>query len=151
MSPAKQLGESDLPPEDLAFYGLVWAGNTLGQRVGRELMRHHGLPLSWFEVLLWLSYQDAPVSVSDLGSCTMLSRSQVSRVVDALHERGLIERGRSQNDARSAELALTAKGRTAFGEADATRRAALDGAFTGTLDEDDLASLVKIWGKLKDA
>ncbi|MGI5164221.1 MarR family winged helix-turn-helix transcriptional regulator [Spirillospora sp. CA-253888] len=146
---AKQLAESALPPEDLAFYGLVWAGNTLTNRVGRELLRRHDLPLSWFEVLLWLSYQDGPVSVSDLGSCTMLSRSQVSRVVEALRERGLIERARSQQDARTAEVALTPEGRALFEEADTTRRRALKETFTDALDEADMKALIRVWSKLK--
>ncbi|GAA1596009.1 hypothetical protein GCM10009678_92530 [Actinomadura kijaniata] len=145
---AKQLADADLPPSDLAFYGLVWAGNTLTAQVGRELVRRHDLPLSWFEVLLWLSYQDGPVSVSDLGACTMLSRSQVSRVVESLRERGLIERARSERDARAAEVALTARGRAVFAEADATRREALRDTF-GTLDEEDLKALVRVWSKLK--
>jgi Transcriptional regulators len=86
------LQQNELPPEDLAFYGLFWAGNTLTTRVEQHLKRAHGLPVSWFEVLLWLYHQDSSVSVSDLGACTMLSRSQVSRVLDALRERGLIVR-----------------------------------------------------------
>ncbi|WP_067491383.1 MarR family winged helix-turn-helix transcriptional regulator [Actinomadura hibisca] len=146
---AKQLADSALPPEDLAFYGLVWAGNTLANQVGRELLRRHDLPLSWFEVLLWLSYQDGPVSVSELGSCTMLSRSQVSRVVETLRERGLIERARSRHDARTAEVALTPEGRALFEEADRTRRTVLKDTFTGALDEADLKALLRVWSKLK--
>src|SRR5882672_7933219 len=115
------LGE--MPLADHAFYGLVWASTVLTERIGGALTKAHNLPLSWFEVLLWLSAQHQPMSASTLGGKTMLSRSQVSRVLDALQERGLVERTLSTKDARSVEVSLTAKGRKLFAQADATRRA----------------------------
>jgi DNA-binding MarR family transcriptional regulator len=79
----------------------------------------------------------------------MLSRSQVSRVVDALAARGLVDRTPSPTDARSVLIALTEPGRAAFAQANATRRAVLAPAFAELLDEDDLAALVGIWHKLQ--
>jgi DNA-binding MarR family transcriptional regulator len=144
------LQQNELPPEDLAFYGLFWAGNTLTVRVEQHLKRAHDLPVSWFEVLLWLYHQDSSVSVSDLGARTMLSRSQVSRVLDALRERDLIVRIPSRTDARSVGVKLTAEGRVLFEQADATRRACLAEVFTDRLDDDDMAALIGIWRKLRD-
>ncbi|MEU6972462.1 MarR family transcriptional regulator [Kitasatospora aureofaciens] len=138
-----------LSEQDHAFYGLVWAGTTLAARVDRELARVHGLPLSWFEVMLWLNYQREPVAASDLGAKTMLSRSQVSRVVDALAGRGLVSRTPSASDARSVRIELTGQGRALFAEADATRRAALGPVFTDRLDAADIAALEAVWRKLK--
>lgn len=141
------LGEMSLP--DHAFYGLVWASTVLTERIGRALTAAHNLPLSWFEVLLWLSAQREPMSATTLGNSTMLSRSQVSRVLDALQERGLVERTLSTQDARSVEIALTEKGRELFAEADATRRACLAPVFTDVLNERDLTALHAVWRKLK--
>ncbi len=138
-----------LSEQDHAFYGLVWAGTTLAARVDRELARVHGLPLSWFEVMLWLNYQQEPVAASDLGAKTMLSRSQVSRVVDALAGRGLVSRTPSASDARSVRIELTGQGRALFAEADATRRAVLAPVFTDRLDAADIAALEAVWRKLK--
>ncbi|MER8187380.1 MarR family transcriptional regulator [Kitasatospora sp. NPDC094015] len=138
-----------LSEQDHAFYGLVWAGTTLAARVDRELTRAHGLPMSWFEVMLWLAGQQEPVAASDLGARTMLSRSQVSRVVDALAARGLVARTPSPTDARSVRIALTELGRAAFAEADATRREVLRPVFTGLLDEADIQALETVWRKLK--
>jgi DNA-binding MarR family transcriptional regulator len=138
-----------LSEQDHAFYGLVWAGTTLAARIDRELTRAHGLPLSWFEVMLWLNGQREPVAASDLGAKTMLSRSQVSRVVDALAGRGLVSRAPSASDARSVRIELTEQGRAVFAEADATRRAVLAPVFTERLDEADIAALETVWRKLK--
>ncbi|MFJ7154186.1 MarR family winged helix-turn-helix transcriptional regulator [Streptomyces sp. NPDC101118] len=141
------LGE--LSDRDHAFYGLVWAGTTLTTRVDQALTRAHDLPLSWFEVMLWLNAQTAPVAPSSLGARTLLSRSQVSRVLDALQARGLIERVPSVTDARSVGIALTAEGRKAFAEADATRRQALAEAFDDRLERSDIDALNTVWAKLK--
>lgn len=140
-----------LSDEDHAFYGLVWAGTTLAARVDRALSRAHELPLSWFEVLLWLNGQSEPVASSDLGAKTMLSRSQVSRVLDSLAARGLVERTPSPTDARSVQVELTAEGRAAFRAADETRRAVLAPVFTELLGPEDIEALETVWRKLKQS
>ncbi|MFI6846524.1 MarR family transcriptional regulator [Kitasatospora sp. NBC_00085] len=139
----------DLTARDHAFYGLVWAGATLSGRVDQALTKAHDLPLSWFEVMLWLHGQDEPVAASDLGAKTLLSRSQVSRVADSLQARGLVERAPSPTDARSVRIALTTEGHRLFAEADATRRATLAEAFDDRLDDADIAALETVWAKLK--
>ncbi|MBC3843519.1 MarR family transcriptional regulator [Streptacidiphilus sp. 4-A2] len=141
------LGE--LAERDHAFYGLVWAGTTLSAQVDRALVQAHDLPLSWFEVMLWLHGQSEPVAASDLGAKTLLSRSQVSRVVDSLQNRGLVERSTAPNDARSIRIALTRAGRDTFAAADATRREALAAVFNDLLDDDDITALEAVWSKLK--
>jgi DNA-binding MarR family transcriptional regulator len=141
------LGE--LSARDHAFYGLVWAGTTLTDHVDQALLRAHDLPMSWFEVMLWLRGQGEPVAASDLGAKTLLSRSQVSRVLDALQARGLSVRVPSPTDARSTGVELTEAGRRLFDEADATRRRALAGLFDDLLDEADIDSLNAVWAKLK--
>jgi DNA-binding MarR family transcriptional regulator len=145
----RKLTQTEMPVADHAFYGLVWAGTVLTERVDRALTKAHDLPVSWFEVMLWLASSPDPVPASVLGNSTMLSRSQVSRVVDALQSRGLVTRTPSPRDARSVEVALTPEGRRLFQEADATRRACLAPVFTDLLDAEDLEALSKVWQKLK--
>ncbi|QKV93104.1 winged helix-turn-helix transcriptional regulator [Streptomyces sp. NA02950] len=146
----RKLTQADMPVADHAFYGLVWAGTVLTERVDRALVKAHDLPVSWFEVMLWLASSPDPVPASVLGNSTMLSRSQVSRVIDALRNRGLVTRTPSAHDARSVEISLTPEGRRLFEEADATRRACLAPVFTGVLDEEDLTALSRVWHKLKE-
>ncbi|MFJ7586633.1 MarR family winged helix-turn-helix transcriptional regulator [Streptomyces sp. NPDC097617] len=147
----KKLTEAETPAADYAFYGLVWAGTVMTDRVDRALVKAHDLPVSWFEVMLWLASSPEPVPASVLGNSTLLSRSQVSRVVDALQTRGLVTRTPSARDARSVEVSLTEAGRTVFAEADTTRREALAPVFTELLDERDLEALGTVWRKLKAA
>ncbi|MGW1493334.1 MarR family winged helix-turn-helix transcriptional regulator [Streptomyces sp. NPDC002402] len=145
----RKLTQTEMPVADHAFYGLVWAGTVLTERVDRALTKAHDLPVSWFEVMLWLASSPDPVPASVLGNSTMLSRSQVSRVVDALQSRGLVTRTPSPRDARSVEVALTPEGRRLFEEADATRRVCLAPVFTDLLDAEDLEALSRVWQKLK--
>ncbi|MFE1173168.1 MarR family winged helix-turn-helix transcriptional regulator [Streptomyces sp. NPDC058773] len=145
----RKLTQAEMPVADHAFYGLVWAGTVLTERVDRALSKAHDLPVSWFEVMLWLASSPEPVPASVLGNSTMLSRSQVSRVVDALSSRGLVTRTPSARDARSVEVSLTPEGRRLFEEADATRRACLAPVFTDLLDQEDLEALGAVWRKLK--
>ncbi|MGW1889910.1 MarR family winged helix-turn-helix transcriptional regulator [Streptomyces sp. NPDC002004] len=147
--PKKKLAQAEMPVADHAFYGLVWAGTVLTDRVDRALSKAHDLPVSWFEVLLWLASSPDPVPASVLGNSTMLSRSQVSRVVDALQSRGLVTRTPSPRDARSVEVSLTPEGHRLFEAADTTRRECLAPVFTDLLDEDDLEALSAVWRKLK--
>lgn len=147
--PKKKLTQAEMPVADHAFYGLVWAGTVLTDRVDRVLSKEHDLPVSWFEVLLWLASSPDPVPASVLGNSTMLSRSQVSRVVDALQSRGLVTRTPSPHDARSVEISLTPEGHRLFEAADATRRACLAPVFTDLLEQEDLEALSTVWRKLK--
>ncbi|TVZ79994.1 MarR family winged helix-turn-helix transcriptional regulator [Streptomyces sp. BK340] len=147
--PKKKIAQAEMPVADHAFYGLVWAGTVLTDRVDRALSKAHDLPVSWFEVLLWLASSPDPVPASVLGNSTMLSRSQVSRVVDALQGRGLVTRTPSARDARSVEVSLTPEGHRLFDAADATRRECLAPVFTDLLDEGDLQALSRVWQKLK--
>jgi DNA-binding MarR family transcriptional regulator len=139
----------DLSARDHAFYGLVWAGTTLTAHVDQALTQAHDLPLSWFEVMLWLHGRREPVAASELGAKTLLSRSQVSRVINALEGRGLVARTASPTDGRSVHIVLTEAGDRVFAEADATRRAALAETFDDRLDERDIEDLERVWRKLK--
>lgn len=47
-------------------------------------------------------------------------------------------------------VALTAAGRKAFAQADATRREALREVFDDRLDDADIEALETVWAKLKD-
>ncbi|BDH13362.1 MULTISPECIES: MarR family winged helix-turn-helix transcriptional regulator [Streptomyces] len=145
----RKLTQAEMPVADHAFYGLVWAGTVLTERVDRALTKAHDLPVSWFEVMLWLASSPDPVPASVLGNSTMLSRSQVSRVVDALQSRGLVTRTPSARDARSVEVSLTPEGHQLFEEAEATRRSCLAPVFTDLLDQKDLEALSTVWQKLK--
>jgi DNA-binding MarR family transcriptional regulator len=144
-----RLKQAELPVEDQAYYRLVGVSTALTARASARLEEDFRLPASWFEVLLWLYHQDGPLSATDLGSCALISRSQVSRVIDALQARELVTRAPSATDARSVEVTITPQGRDLFERADAARRETLSPVLADRLDPAELEELARILLKLK--
>ncbi|MFD4550862.1 MarR family winged helix-turn-helix transcriptional regulator [Streptomyces sp. NPDC058466] len=145
-----KLKQAVLAVEDHAYYRLVGVSSDLTSRASARLEQDFRLPASWFEVLLWLYHQGGPLSATDLGSCALISRSQVSRVIDSLQSRGLATRAPSAIDARSVEVSITPEGRDLFERADQARREALAPALTDKLDPAELEELARILLKLKE-
>src|SRR4051794_28379604 len=84
-----------------AWAGLVRVHERLMHELDAELQRRHDLSLAEFEALLQLS--EAPerrMRMADLAEAALLTRSGVSRLVDRLEGRGLVERSRCPSDAR---------------------------------------------------
>ena len=123
-------------PEDLAgtWGALLKVHAALVPRLDRELQETHGLPLTWYDVLLELN--GAPqrrLTMGELGSVAAVSRTRVSRVVDELVRAGLVAREPNPEDGRSAFAALTSAGRTALRKAAPTYVAAVQRQFADHL------------------
>jgi DNA-binding MarR family transcriptional regulator len=137
------------PDEPAAWRGLLRAHSSLTKALDSELMREHGLPLSSYEVLLFLA--DAPggqMRMSELADGVLLSRSGLTRLVDRLERDGLLRRERCEEDARGWFAAITDDGRELF---DRARRTHLDGVrrlFLSRYTRGDLQTLGALWRKL---
>ena len=139
-----------LGPEELgAWRGMLRVHASLTKALDAELVRAHGLPLSSYEVLLFLA--DAPggrLRMAELADGVLLSRSGLTRLVDRMEREGLLRRERCADDARGYNAAITAKGRKLFQQA---RRTHLDGVrerFLRHLSADDLRALAEVWEKV---
>src|SRR4051794_8316813 len=107
---------------------------TLVPRLDRELQDSHGLPLTWYDVLLELnSAPERRLTMGQLGSVAAVSRTRVSRVVDELVGAGLVTREPNPQDGRSAFAALTPAGRSALRKAAPTYLAAVHREFADHL------------------
>jgi DNA-binding MarR family transcriptional regulator len=132
-----------------AWRGLLAAHATLIARLDAELEREHGLPLTSYEVLLYLADADGGrLRMGELADRLLLSRSGITRLVDRLERQGMIERERCEDDGRGFNAVLTAAGRRKL---DAARPAHLGGVrrhFLAQLEPGELDSLAAIWGRL---
>ena len=107
---------------------------ALVPRLDRELQDTHGLPLTWYDVLLELnSAPDQRLTMGQLGSVAAVSRTRVSRVVDELIRAGLVTREPNPDDGRSAFAALTPAGRAGLRKAAPTYLAAVQREFADHL------------------
>jgi DNA-binding MarR family transcriptional regulator len=144
-STAELLNEEELA----AWRGMLRAHAELTKELDAELAREHNLPLSSYEVLLFLA--DAPegrMRMAELADSVLLSRSGLTRLVDRLQREGLLKRERCDSDARGYFAEITPKGRRLFDEA---RRTHLDGVrarFLSRFSRDELRAMGALWQKL---
>ena len=133
-----------------AWRGLLRVHARMTKALDAELLREHGLPLSSYEVLLFLA--DAPggrLRMSELADGVLLSRSGLTRLVDRMERDGLLRRERCPDDARGFLATITPKGRALFQRA---RRTHLDGVrerFLRHLSDQDLEALGALWDKVQ--
>jgi len=125
---------------------------ALVPRLDRELQETHGLPLTWYDVLLELN--GAPqrrLTMGQLGSVAAVSRTRVSRVVDELVRAGLVTRELNPEDGRSAFAALSPAGRAVLRKAAPTYVAAVHREFTDHLTARESRSVASALRKVLDA
>jgi DNA-binding MarR family transcriptional regulator len=128
---------------------MLRAHAELTRALDAQLTREHKLPLSSYEVLLFLA--DAPegrMRMSELAESVLLSRSGLTRLVDRLEREDLLKRERCESDARGLFAEITPEGRELF---DAARRTHLDGVralFLDRFSRDELRALGELWQKL---
>ena len=139
-----------LDEEELAAWrGMLRAHAELVRELDSELAREHDMPLSSYEVLLFLNdSEDGRMRMSELADSALLSRSGLTRLVDRLERQGLLKRERCESDARGWFAEITPEGRRVFG---AARKTHLDGvrrAFLSHFSRDELRTLGGLWQKL---
>lgn len=94
-----------------AWIGLLEAHKRLTRSLDAELEAEHGLTLSALEVLGRLAAApDRSLRLSALASECGLSLSRISRIMDSLQARGLVERRAVARDARAVDGHLTDDG-----------------------------------------
>src|SRR4051794_33677875 len=107
---------------------------ALVPRLDRELQEAHGLPITWYDVLLELnSAPDRRLTRGQLGWVATLSRTRVSGVIDERVGPGLVAREPTPDDGRWAFAALTPAGRATLRKAAPTYVAAVHREFADHL------------------
>jgi DNA-binding MarR family transcriptional regulator len=97
--------------------GSVWAQFLTAHAVLVEEIEARladaGLPsLAWYDVLWALERAgDRRLRMRELADMTVISRSNLTRLVDRLESAGLVERERAEQDRRGAFAVVTAQGR----------------------------------------
>jgi DNA-binding MarR family transcriptional regulator len=117
-------GEPDIwlsDREQVLWRRLLTVEFRLRERLDHELRSGHGISLGDYAVLVNLS--EAPghsLRMSDLAERILLSRSGLTRRVDALVKRGLVTRQSCPADGRGSMAELTSAGAELLGEAAST-------------------------------
>jgi DNA-binding MarR family transcriptional regulator len=126
-----------------AWRALLYAYASVVPRLDREMVAATGLSLNQFEVLMRLRRAGGRgLRMSDLASGVVLSPSGVTRAVDQLERKGLVERSVSEGDKRGYLATLTAEGRALLRRATGVVVQGLREHFLRHMSRTDLKHLV---------
>ncbi|MBA2644267.1 MAG: MarR family transcriptional regulator [Solirubrobacterales bacterium] len=129
-----------------AWIGLLQTHRHLTRELDGELEAQHGLGLSALELLGRLAAaEDSRMRLSALADEVSLSLSRVSRIIDALQARGLVERQPCPGDARAINAWLTPAGLVLVREAQATHFAGVQRRFFDRLSAEEIATLAEVF------
>jgi len=132
-----------------AWRGLLRAHACLVKALDSELEAAHGLPLTSYEVLVFLEgAENRRMRMCDLASSILLSRSGLTRLVDRLERENLIERATCAHDARGFYAVLTEAGREKLHAARATHLAGVQEHFLAHFSDQELDTMGGFWSRL---
>jgi DNA-binding MarR family transcriptional regulator len=122
---------------------------ALSRALGQDLETKHRLSLSEYEVLLNLSLApEGYLRMSELADRALISTSGLTRLVERLERRGLVERRPCPDDARGALAAITETGQRLFAVARRDHLAAVRTRFLAHFSADELDLLAAFWDRL---
>jgi DNA-binding MarR family transcriptional regulator len=131
-----------------AWIGLLETHRQLTRELDAELQAASGVGLSELELLGRLAAADGRrLRMSALAAASGLSLSRVSRIVDALERRGLVERQPCPGDARAINARLTDGGLELARAAQATHFAGVQRRFFDRLSADEVGVLAAVFSR----
>jgi DNA-binding MarR family transcriptional regulator len=132
-----------------AWIGLRETHKRLTRTLEAELEAEHGLSLSGSELLgrLAASPDDRSMRMTALAEAAGLSLSRVSRIVDTLESRGLVERHSCPDDARAVGCRLTDAGLALVRKAQASHFAAVQERFFDHLSPAEIETLAAVFAR----
>jgi len=141
---------ADLSHEEFAIWaGFLQTHAILARELDADLRAAHGLPLSDFEILFWLANRPCEgMRMAALADTVLLSPSGLSRAVERLETRGLVQRIPCAEDRRGAYAALTEPGNDLVRTAGATHAAGIRRRFLERLTLEETRVLTMIWDRL---
>lgn len=133
-----------------AWRGMLETYSRVVADLDTELERDHGLPLSAYEVLMYLGDADGRrLRMGELADRLLLSRSGITRLADRLESQGLIVRHRCEDDGRGYYAQLTAAGIEKLAAARPDHLCGVRHHFLDRLDPAEIDALAAIWGRLQ--
>jgi DNA-binding MarR family transcriptional regulator len=147
---AKAPADAALNDRELrAWRGMLRAHAALTKALDAQLEGAHGLPLTSYEVLMYLAdAEDQRMRMCDLATSVIISRSGLTRLVDRLEREGLIERVSCSTDARGAFAKLTPAGREQLAAARATHIAGVRAMYLDHFSPEEQETLGRAWERV---
>ena len=128
---------------------LLSCANRIERDVRQELRAAFGMTLPRFDLLSQLERAPEGLTMGELSRRLMVTRGNVTGLIDRLVEEGLVERTPMPTDRRAHIVRLTHKGAAAFREMLPDHEAVVV-AKLGAMKRSDLRQLQTLLGRLKD-
>jgi len=115
-----------------------------------KLMRKEGLPITpdQFRVLTHL-WENEGLQQSELATCTNRNRANVTRIIDILEKKEIVERRSAPHDRRVHQIYLTEKGRSLREPTARCARKSIEDALKG-VSKEELDICKKVLLKIKE-
>jgi len=122
------------------------------ERLEREMEARGGPTLLWYEVLLHLNHApQARLRMRELANSVLLSRSGLSRRIDAMERAGLVRRESCPSDRRGVFAVLTEQGRATLRRAAPLHLSGIHEHFARHLDPEERAVMRAVFERLIQA
>lgn len=135
-----------------AWQALLLAHNALFHQLDRELEEAVGMPLQWYEVLLWLyRAPEHRMRMQELVDATLFTPSGLTRLIDRLVEHKLVRREKCPTDLRGTYATLTEYGEACFREAGPLHLKGIQQHFGRHLTDDEADAVAEGLGRIVSA
>ena len=134
---------------NLAWRKFLCAHVVLLERIEQDLAGADLPPLTWYDILFAIS--EAPeqkLRLHELAQTVLLSRSNVTRLVDRLEKAGLLQREQCNSDRRGAFATISDKGLTILEQMWSVYEVAILKYFASHLDETEAKILIKLLNRM---
>lgn len=132
-----------------SWKGFLRTHQRIVARLDAELIERHDLPLTSYEVLMQLAdAADGQMRMSAIADGLLLSRSGLTRLVDRLERRGLVDREPCPDDARGTLAVLTPSGRERIEAARPDHLAGVRRHFLDLLGTGEQEELAELWRRI---
>ncbi len=131
-----------------AWVNLLRAHRVATSHINSALVAKHNLTLEEWDFLVHVGSSDVPKRMGDLAKDIFLSPSGMTRMVDRLERRGLVERRAGAADGREALVVITTSGLDLLAAASPTHTEALERTFVAVLSHSELVRLAASLGKV---
>ncbi len=132
-----------------AWARLIRAEQVLLERVEADLKAADLPPLGWYDVLLELQREESGrLRQFELGNRVLLNKYNLSRLLDRLEKSGLVKRQLCREDARGADVTITAAGRALQKKMWPVYQAAIERHFARHLSAQEAEHLADIMKRL---
>ncbi len=122
-----------------AWQALLHAHHDVLEELDAELRSQHGISFDAYDVLLRLARAPGrALRMTELAKRVMAHPSTLTRRVDRLQSRGLVERARLARDPRAVVARLTPEGHGLLRRAASTHLRGIRAHYTGKLSEEQL-------------